>query len=69
MVAREERARLHAEVDGVEVHHEPVAPRPAEVTEGAAGGIAVLHFGGDVEEDVELVEVPTGLAEVEGGME
>ena len=26
MVARDERASLHAEVDGVEVHHESVAP-------------------------------------------
>ena len=56
-------------VDGVVVHHEPVAPGPAEIAEGAAGGIAVLHFGGDAEEDVELVEVPSGFAEVEGGME
>ena len=69
MVACEERAGLHAEIDGVEVHHEPIAPGPAEVAEGAAGGIAVLHFGGDVEEEVELVEVPSGLAEVEGGLE
>ena len=69
VVARDERALLHAEVDGVAVHHEPVARVPAEVAVRAGLRVAVLKFGCDVEEHVELVEADVRAKEVVGARE
>ena len=64
VVAGDERTRLHAEVDGVVVHHESVAGVPAEVAVRAGLRISVLEFGGDVKQHVDLVKAPSRAQKV-----
>ena len=64
VVAGDERTRLHAEVDGVVVHHESVADVPAEVAVRAGLRISVLEFGGDVKQHVDLVKAPSRAQKV-----
>ena len=49
VVARDERALLHAEVNCIVVHHKAVAHIPAEVAVSARGRVAVLQLGCRVE--------------------
>ncbi len=56
VVARDEGALLHTEVDGIVVHHEAVARVPAEVAVRARFRIAVLQLGGHIEKHVQLLQ-------------
>ena len=65
----DQRSLFHAEVDGIVVHDEPVAPVPAEVAAAAAALAPVLHFRCHVEERVKRVEMLSAPAEIVGGAE
>ena len=69
VVARDERTFLHAEVDGVVVHHETVARVPAEVAVRTRVGVAVLQLCGHVEEHVQLLQSYVRAQDVVGSRE